>query len=214
MADDRPAPRTRISREARRALIVEAARSEFIASGSQGARTKTIAERAGIAEAMIYQHFKSKDDLFQAAIVQPLEENVVELFAAGPTLASDRPDLQRANTAGYVRSMLEALAESGPLLGLVLFSDRTAGESFFQKKIAPILDSVIHVVDANYDVWSHRAFNSQMTVPATFGMCWFLTIDALYRGRTLDIDELVPQIVSLLFDGVDAMQPERNTDVE
>jgi len=44
--------------------ILEAARYEFSKHGLEGARVDGIAQRAGVNKAMIYYHFKSKDDLY------------------------------------------------------------------------------------------------------------------------------------------------------
>ncbi len=44
--------------------ILEAARGEFADLGLAGARVDRIAERAGVNKAMIYYHFKSKDELY------------------------------------------------------------------------------------------------------------------------------------------------------
>ena len=44
--------------------ILDAARHEFAERGLDGARVDRIAERAGVNKAMIYYHFKSKDELY------------------------------------------------------------------------------------------------------------------------------------------------------
>ena len=56
-------PRRRIGFDARRALIVEAAREVFAARGYAGASMEEIARRAGIAKATLYDHFSSKQAL-------------------------------------------------------------------------------------------------------------------------------------------------------
>ena len=48
----------------------------FSQNGLEGARTKQIADEGGMAEAMIYRHFDSKEELFAAAIVAPFEQVV------------------------------------------------------------------------------------------------------------------------------------------
>ena len=54
--------------------ILDTARDEFAQSGLDGARVDRIAERAGVNKAMIYYHFKSKEDLYQVVIEQHFEE--------------------------------------------------------------------------------------------------------------------------------------------
>ena len=50
--------------------LLEAARAVFVEQGF-GASTKEIARRAGISEAVIYQRFATKDELFFAAMIPP-----------------------------------------------------------------------------------------------------------------------------------------------
>jgi AcrR family transcriptional regulator len=57
------APRRRIGFDARRALIVEAAREVFAEAGYAGASMEEIARRAGITKATLYDHFTSKQAL-------------------------------------------------------------------------------------------------------------------------------------------------------
>ena len=58
-----PEPRRRIGFDARRALIVEAAREVFAEQGYAGASMEEIARRAGITKATLYDHFSSKQAL-------------------------------------------------------------------------------------------------------------------------------------------------------
>jgi AcrR family transcriptional regulator len=58
-----PEPRRRIGFDARRALIVAAAREVFAEQGYAGASMEEIARRAGITKATLYDHFSSKQAL-------------------------------------------------------------------------------------------------------------------------------------------------------
>jgi len=72
--------RKNLTKAQRRDSIVDSARQVFAASGLN-ARVREIAEHAGINEALIYQHFASKEDLVAAAVVAPLERVMRELDA-------------------------------------------------------------------------------------------------------------------------------------
>jgi TetR/AcrR family transcriptional regulator len=52
--------------------ILEAARGEFARNGLAGARVDLIASRAKVNKAMIYYHFHSKENLYQAVIEEHL----------------------------------------------------------------------------------------------------------------------------------------------
>ena len=56
----------------RRKSIIAAAQEVFARSNLQGARTRDIAKTADVNQATIFEHFESKEALFQAAVVKPL----------------------------------------------------------------------------------------------------------------------------------------------
>ena len=68
--------RKRLSADARREIIVDAAREVFVAKGFAGARLRDIARRAGITEAYLYRYFTSKTELYHAAIHEPVEASI------------------------------------------------------------------------------------------------------------------------------------------
>lgn len=61
-------PTRRLKQADRRRSILEAATAAFAAKGFDGARTREIAEAAGISEALLYQHFSSKQALHEAVL--------------------------------------------------------------------------------------------------------------------------------------------------
>jgi AcrR family transcriptional regulator len=192
-----------MSKSERRVQIIEAARRVFLAAGPGGARVRDIAEEAGVNEALIYQHFRSKEELFDAAVVFPLERVVARIhadFAELPT--DDDGGWQRETTTRFVRGMLEALTESASLLGVVLFSDHDAGAAFYRERIVPVLDLVVDSVRANLASWTHRDFDPAIATQAVFGMCWGLAVDAHFRGRRLDLDAVTAQLTDLVFEGL------------
>src|ERR1700683_5176054 len=58
----------RLTREARRETILDAATDVFGRLGFEATRMEDVAKAAGIAKGLLYQHFSSKDALFQALI--------------------------------------------------------------------------------------------------------------------------------------------------
>lgn len=52
-----------------RAAILASARSVFARRGFEGASTREVAQAAGVNNAMIYYHFKDKDELYRAVLV-------------------------------------------------------------------------------------------------------------------------------------------------
>lgn len=88
----------RLSKEERRDQITQAALSLFSQKGFSATRTREIAQAAGISEALIFQHFKSKEDLYFAALTS--------LFAHHPVL----DDIQEAMVQRDDEAVLYELA--------------------------------------------------------------------------------------------------------
>src|SRR5215472_10649646 len=75
-------PRRRLNADARRGLILKAARKAFSETGDvSGTTIRTIADKAGISEGLIYRHFTSKEQLYMEAVFTPLQEVVDTLVA-------------------------------------------------------------------------------------------------------------------------------------
>lgn len=57
----------RLSADERKVLILEAALNVFARKGFSGARTKEIAQEAGISETLVFRYFDTKENLYQKA---------------------------------------------------------------------------------------------------------------------------------------------------
>jgi len=67
---------TRLSRDARRAQLLLAARDVFTEQGYHATAMDGIAERAGVSKPVLYQHFPGKLDLYQALLTTYVDELV------------------------------------------------------------------------------------------------------------------------------------------
>ena len=192
-----------MTKSARRAEILDAARSVFLAQGPQGARVRDIAEVAGINDALIYQHFRSKEELFDAAVVFPLERLVRRLHGTADELTFEGDSqVPRELTRTFIRDLLAAMEESILLFGVVLFSDRDAGARFYRERIVPFIDVVTAAVNQFEPQWEHRAFDARRVTLAVWGMCWSLAMDAHFRSTPLDVDGAAGEITDQVFAGL------------
>jgi AcrR family transcriptional regulator len=85
----RAEPRRRISGDERRESILQLTSRAFAERGYDGVRTAELAESAGVSEALIYQHFRTKAELYRAAVERSadlLQERLVRAAAPGPPL--------------------------------------------------------------------------------------------------------------------------------
>lgn len=92
----------RVKTDARRQAIVDAAIEVFREVGYERASMATISARAGGSKATLYSYFKSKEELFAAAMTDAVEadaEPVIELLQSSD---EDIPVLMRRIGLGYV----------------------------------------------------------------------------------------------------------------
>ncbi|MFC0206368.1 TetR/AcrR family transcriptional regulator [Novosphingobium soli] len=140
-AAEKPARRrTYMPAAQRRAQIIEAAQGVFAHANLKGARTRDIARAAAVNQATIFEHFASKEALFEEAVIQPLiaamrgmhgRKEVYET-AAGP---EEMAALARASSERHLEDMDRVF----PLLAAALFSDPDLGRALYREHIAPLL---------------------------------------------------------------------------
>jgi AcrR family transcriptional regulator len=75
-------PRRRRSSEEVRSLVLAAARELFAERGFGGTTTREIADRAGVSETVLFRNYGTKERIFQAAVVQPIDD-FLRTYTAG-----------------------------------------------------------------------------------------------------------------------------------
>jgi TetR/AcrR family transcriptional regulator len=183
-----PAPRRRLQAAERRQQIVQVAQDVFTDVGYAGARTKDIASRAGLAEAILYRHFASKDELFEAAILVPLEaliEELVEHAAQNPVLSDADEHLRYATVLHEHR--MRVMMKIAPLWVVALLADEPGADSFYATKIAPLVD---RWGEALRPYFAARGIDADMRSLglALLGMYAWIGLDAKARGAEADVD--------------------------
>jgi AcrR family transcriptional regulator len=97
------------SREVR-SLLLDAARSLFAAKGYAGATTRDIAIEAGVSEALLFRHFGTKAQLFELAVIDPINEFIsdyVEQWMARPVTDRSLEVMARSYVDGFYGLLLE-----------------------------------------------------------------------------------------------------------
>ena len=108
-------PRGRLSRSARRAQLLDAARDVFAAQGYHAAAMDDIAERAGVSKPVLYQHFPGKLELYQALLTTYADELVGQVEAALAATAENEERVQAAVAAyfDFVAGCVQQLGAPG-----------------------------------------------------------------------------------------------------
>lgn len=206
------APRKRrhyLPAEERRQLILEAAKKVFAHSGLQGSRTRDLAQAAGINQATLFEHFSSKDELFAAAILQPLTQlldGVRERYAAYE--AADSPENLLSLLQTGMQKHLENIIEIYPLLVQALFSDQAAGKQLYHEQVQPLITArtelMRNVIKPTMD--------PELVELASFGMFFAIAMDRIMTGKTHDLGNVSRQLGDLILFGCSRHQwDERNT---
>ncbi len=197
--------RRRLTSDERRQKITESARGVFIAHGLAGARTRDIAAAAGINEALLYQHFSSKNELYEAAIASPLEEAVAALVAASgapPAEFDTSGETMHERTSRFVGDLLKVMQDIAPLLGVALFGEAEASRTYYLDRIAPTIETIKDVVAANLASWKHRDFDVELVVQTMFGAAWFHATVCRLNGTSIDVERVADQLTMMVLDGL------------
>lgn len=187
-------PRTRLTAEARRKSILEAARRAFSQNGDvNGTTVKVIAEHARISEGVIYRHFESKEQLFYEAVVEPLREAVDDLVEFCSVIDRDGPlnlERQLQTLADLYRQLTSTLEEVLPLLGLVLFGDPAVARRFYQEHFSVAMERLVDAWRQVADRYGLEFELLDMSARAVMGTALILALESHYRDQ-FDCDRAV-----------------------
>lgn len=121
----KPARRPRRTSAEVRHLILAAARDVFGREGYSGATTREIADRADVADTVLFSNYATKEALFKAAVVEPLNaflSEFAEHWMDSPLLGGSPSELMREYTEA-----LYAMVKANRNLFASLYSNGLAG---------------------------------------------------------------------------------------
>lgn len=193
---------TRMPGRERRGSIESAARRVFLEYGLAGARTKQIAEEAGIAEAVIYRHFESKEELFEAAILTRLEQSVAELAELCDRSAGLEMSTFVEENVLLHEQFLKAMIEIAPLLGTALFSDQTNGGTFYNERLLPLLRRIDRAIESAFGTFPHAEVQPGLVTSAMLGTYYWLALRAGFEGEPLKTRDIARQVNAIFARGL------------
>lgn len=180
------------------------AREVFAQYGRDGAKTKQIAEAAGITEAVLYRHFRSKEEMFEEAMLAPLENLARDLSSHhenfGHITGEERHEL---STQTHLQ-IFETVHKLMPLLGAALFSDREAGIAFYRERLMPVFAQASSALSKGMAT----RVQSQIISPRTmflvlFGMYFGIEMYGYFGSRDdLDMKEIARDVTDVIAFGV------------
>ncbi len=197
--------RKRMKAGERRQEIIRAAMEVFAENGFGGSTTREIAENAGISEAMIYSHFRNKEDLYTAIIDEKLQESEPLYY---PLDAIRNRDDQRV-FATIVSNYLHRHGEDTTLLRLLLFSALEGHElasMFVAGPVRKFFEFLADYIRERIDEGAFKPVNPEITSRCLLGMVhYFVLLWKVFGDDTLnpiDPTEAIETIVKIFCEGI------------
>ena len=186
----------------RRAQILAGAREIFLKRGLAGARTKDIAQAAGVPEGLLYRHFDSKEGLFVAAIIEPLQSLLNDLTRSIDRLIPEEPSSRAVQIELVHEEIFERMLEIVPLLGTALFADRDLGRDFYRTWVMPLLEDVYRTVENKMASLTDVQVSARSITMALLGAYTWATVDAMHNSDGIDRAVVVRDVARLFSRGL------------
>ena len=187
----------RLSRSARRAQLLVAARDVFAAQGYHSAAMDDIAEKAGVSKPVLYQHFPGKMELYHALLTTYADE-LVERVSAAMARRGDNRERAQAAVAAY----FDFVADEGSSYRLIFESD-LRGESdaaaVVDKALSRCIDIVAEAVTTDAGLDTPRA---RLLAVGLVGLSQVTAQFWLDSGKTVPRDEAVALMSGLAWRGL------------
>jgi AcrR family transcriptional regulator len=176
-----------MSPDDRRAQIIQAAREVFIEYGLVGTRVRDIAAWAGITDNLVYLRFDSKQEIYQAAVTDPLERLVEDLVAEASSLqelgGSTQAKLERLH-----RVLMGSMLELAPLLAVALFSVPAIGREYYENEVLPRFSNAITAVIADVTGWDIDDLELEVIVEGLLGLHFGLALNSIFARSPVDVE--------------------------
>jgi AcrR family transcriptional regulator len=147
--------RPRMTRSARRAQLLEAAREVFGTRGYHAAAMDEIAERAGVSKPVLYQHFPGKLDLYRA-LVQGAADDMVRTVRAAIRSTTDN----KARVQATIQAYFDVVSSRDGAMRLVFETDTRATPEIaglVDRATSDCIDAVTEAVTTDAGLSPERA---------------------------------------------------------
>ena len=176
--------KTRMRAAERQAAIVRSAIQLFAEKGFRGATTRELASALGVTEPVLYQHFRTKRDLYSAIIeakARQASERVDRLRPYAET-SDDRTFFMR-----LAELILERYETDPEITRLLLFSSlerHELSELFFERVFADFYQLVSDYIGRRIRAGAFRKVDSEIAARGLIGMISYPgLLELLFPGR-------------------------------
>ena len=193
-----PARGVRLSRSARRAQLLVAARDVFGAQGYHAAAMDDIAERAGVSKPVLYQHFPGKLELYRA-LLTTCADDLVERVRDADRAHHGQPGAgRRRRSSAY----FDFVAGDGQAYRLVFESDlrgEPEAAAVVDGALTRCIETVAEAVTADAGLDARRA---RLLAVGLVGLSQVTAQYWLDSEREVPRDEAVALMASLAWRGL------------
>jgi AcrR family transcriptional regulator len=200
----------RLSQEERRNQIIEVAIALFAGKGFKGATTRAIAKAAGVSEAIIFRHFETKEDLYDAIITYTLEKRR-HLWEQekSPATSQDLESMLRK----FAHSYIQRNRQDPTFIRLMMYSaleDHKFRQRFFEINRSPLMRAIRMSLEEGIQAGNFRPVDPHLTIRTFFwSMLQYCISRFVATTHPVDEDsdaEMVNNLVGIFMHGL--MEPE------
>ena len=139
----------------------------FASRGFKGATTRAIAQAAGVSEAIIFRHFASKEDLYDAIITTSIEKREEIWESETPLIEKGIAGLM----GEYARGVINRNRQDQTFIRLMLYSaleDHKFRQRFFESHRSPYMRIIRERIQTGVESGEFRETDPQLTMMSFF----------------------------------------------
>src|SRR5579864_5116957 len=193
--------------EERHAAIVSAAIHLFAEKGFRGATTRELASTLGVTEPVLYQHFKTKRDLYHAIIEAKAQQ-------ASQRVHSLRPYAEAGDDRAFFTCLAEMILEryekDPDLTRLLLFISLEGHElagQFFERVFSDFYQLVLDYIRRRVTAGTFRDVDPEIAARGLIGMiAYHGLVEQLFPGylQKRSRRRVAREMVAIFLDGISA----------
>ena len=189
----------------RRAAIIEAACRIFAEKGFRGTTTRELASAVGVTEPVLYEHFRTKRDLYSAIIGEQAKEGIAILGALRDKYSATEDDLGFFTALG--NSIVQWYTADPTFIRLLLFSNLEGHElkDLLHERSHEFFEIISDYIDRRIQAGAMRPVNSQISARSFFGMIAHYALTGMVFGCAPfkeSPQEIVESMVDIFMSGM------------
>jgi AcrR family transcriptional regulator len=194
-----------MSSEERKACIVQAACRLFSEKGFRGATTRELAAAVGVTEPVLYEHFRTKRDLYSAIIEEKALAGVQAISGITEKFATKGDDY--AFFSNLAIAILDWYTKDPAFVRLLLFSNLEGHElrDLFHERSFECFRTVSSYIERRISEGSMRDVDPLVAARAFFGMVAHYALTAVVFGSSFiqrPPEEVVCEMAGIFLTGV------------